>query len=183
MTHLQRYAEAALPDGYRIAGVQLRPLSIGHILLLTRLGNPWFVRGRKASAADLAVAVAVCSQCWRANLVALHGWRFRARLRWLAIRLMLDSRAGATWRAYLAMSLRAPTVWQKSGTLGQRPLAAPYWLQILMTLQSDIGYSEDVALDLPASQAQWLAIAAWEKGGGTEMASEHEAEVMEHLRN
>jgi hypothetical protein len=56
------YVKAAIPDRYIIFGVTLRPLSLGHIVLMKRLGCGFAEdeEETKISIMDLLIAVAIC---------------------------------------------------------------------------------------------------------------------------
>lgn len=78
------YANALFPDRRWSCGVELLPMSLGHALLLQRIGNP-FAEQRPDFAdgaivyADILVSVGVCSRPWR----RAHRW--------------VNSRSGAFW--------------------------------------------------------------------------------------
>ena len=65
------YSQAIFPDRYRACGVRLRPLTLGHALLLDRLGNPFGSHrlldpdSPKPTFADLLLAAFVVSRPWR----------------------------------------------------------------------------------------------------------------------
>jgi hypothetical protein len=59
-----KYVKAAIPDRYTIFGVVLRPLSLGHLLLMKRHGCG-FAEDKETNAItviDLLIAVAICSR-------------------------------------------------------------------------------------------------------------------------
>lgn len=64
------YYKAAIPDPCRLLGLKLRPLSLGHLLLLRRVGSA-FVTGGRPGYDDLALSVFICSQTYEEGCAAL----------------------------------------------------------------------------------------------------------------
>lgn len=58
----EQYVKSAIPDRYRIFGVTLRPLSLGHVLLMKRHGCAFAEDDTTSSVnvMDLLIAVAIC---------------------------------------------------------------------------------------------------------------------------
>ena len=80
------YYQAAVPDGWQILGVKLRPLSLGHLILLKRYGSA-FVVGGIPTEADLVLTYRVCyfelvliDLCVSNNLVGLNTFSCAGRL-------------------------------------------------------------------------------------------------------
>lgn len=55
------YYEAAIPEPRTILGLNLRPLSLGHVELLHRIKSPFLTEGARITYADVATAVLICS--------------------------------------------------------------------------------------------------------------------------
>jgi hypothetical protein len=66
----ESYWSAVVPEPVRILGLELKPFSAGHILLLHRTGNVFAVGG-ELSEEHLASAVFLCAQDFRAGLASL----------------------------------------------------------------------------------------------------------------
>lgn len=64
---------AAVPDAWEVLGIRLRPFSLGHIILLHRIGSP-FLGGQSTRAAfdDLALAVLLCSESYNNGAAILN---------------------------------------------------------------------------------------------------------------
>ena len=57
------FYQAAVPDGWQILGVRLKPLSLGHLILLHRYESA-FVVGGIPTEADLVLSVLICSRTY-----------------------------------------------------------------------------------------------------------------------
>lgn len=71
---IAKHLAAALPEKWVILGLRLRPLSIGHLILLNRLESPFLVESAPGtvSIGDLAVACLICSKTWEENCATLE---------------------------------------------------------------------------------------------------------------
>jgi len=59
-----KFYEYAFPEPYTILGVRLRPLSIGHLILLYGSASPFLVQGETLNVGHLAFAVRLCSKTY-----------------------------------------------------------------------------------------------------------------------
>ena len=55
---------ASIPDQFRVLGFALRPLSLGHVIILHRLESP-YVTGGRPDIESLATAVFICCQTYK----------------------------------------------------------------------------------------------------------------------
>lgn len=81
------YAERYFPPKYKVCRTSLRPLTFGHVVLLTALGNrflPWVDR-EEIGDGDFAQAVFVCSRSWRMakRWLRFAPWVVKFRLGWI----------------------------------------------------------------------------------------------------
>lgn len=64
---------AAIPEQWEILGLKLRPFSLGHVILLHRIGSPFLGEESSRSAFDdLALAVLLCSETYENGLAILN---------------------------------------------------------------------------------------------------------------
>ena len=70
------YYQAAVPDGWQVLGVKLRPLSLGHLILLKRYGSA-FVVGGIPTEADLVLSVLICSRTYEDGVELVESGRFK----------------------------------------------------------------------------------------------------------
>lgn len=83
------YADTIFPDRYEACGVRLLPLTLGHAMLLDRLGSP-LAKPTPVSEADNSlftfsdalVCAFVCSRPWRVAQRQVDCWRSAMWLRW-----------------------------------------------------------------------------------------------------
>lgn len=72
MTPAESYSFALLPDPDYCCGLALRPLSIGHMLLMRRLGLSFFFEDREDQLQDLLTGVLICSGTFSEFVPALY---------------------------------------------------------------------------------------------------------------
>lgn len=164
------FAATLFADTPVIAGAWLRPLTLGHALLLTRLESPLMPGNeRDVTIADLALALEVCRRPWPACVGAMQrGRRAKAWLSWRAFRLhwlsaveVVTATTGllewlqGQWRG--PKTLQGPTEGEGSD--------APVLASLLAACMSDLNLSEAGALALPVVRAQWLLALQAERQG------------------
>jgi len=186
-SYSQRYAAVLFPDRWRILGVPLLPLTLGHALLLDRLelGSAGAPReqGRSLPATtmpdigDLLLCLWVCSRAWDRAAAHLQRRRTRCALKLWAWQMRLTSRARldagltaawAQWQAYLAAAWDAPSVWERDKSAAS---SAPLLQVLKVTLMSRLGHSAQSALDTPLTVALWDICCFWETKGHIEWVS------------
>lgn len=180
MDPLERYSQALHPDTHRVLGRRLRPLAVGHILLLTRLGNP-IITGRGVID-DVAIAVVVflCSMPYAQAKDAMQGRWLKLRLAWLALRARSDTAAVAQLACYMESGAKGPRWWTESNSSAE--VETPTWLLVQVTLQRDLGLTLSQALDTPACLAMWWCAAIWEETGRIDLISREEEEILRNLK-
>lgn len=159
--------------GHRVLGLNLRPLTVGHLRLLLELDNAWPDSPENSTFADLAAAALVCSQPHQESAKLLYGrlarlgWRFWAwrsrKANWITER--------THFAAYLESQLRRPDT-DAPGTRGERrvPLA---WRLIAM-LMSDFRYSFKDAMDVEVGFALTLWAVESDRRGVEKLANERQ---------
>jgi len=172
------YAATIWPDHWRVARCRLEPLSLGHALLLQRLGlSTLRGLGPTPGAGDLALYIAILSRPWRRAVALVDSWRGRWVLRWLALRLLHPATravASVTLERYFAAAWRGPRVWTKDNTAAKQddPLRV-----LTCTLTQRLGYTHDAALDLPLERALWEACSYLAAEGLLEFYSSDDAHL------
>jgi hypothetical protein len=170
------YFSAAVPEPHTILGLRLRPFSLGHRILLKRIGNAFLSPEGRASEApvkitydDLASAVFICAHTWKENLEALHdldgtqkfmrawqrklsgqtGWKYWLGLRAPAL-IDLPGKAKA-FSAYLADGESHPSYHFEPG--GE--MDCPIEQIVKATLLSQTSLTEDEIMDRSWSLCLW----------------------------
>jgi len=158
---VSRYATALdlVPEPKTVLGTLLRPFSLGHHLLLEKLGSPYAAQPyADADADDLALAVFVCAAPYSETLRAIFRaewtgefkrWAKSIR-RWRRPRFDHATEA-AKFAEYLTDGYARPPVWRHE-TKNAVQLSAP-WECLLKVRLVQGGFSEIEALEkyLPAA--------------------------------
>jgi len=159
------YVDAAIPEPFTILGLRLRPLSIGHLILLHKLESP-FVRDDlidSFSIGDLALGCLICSGTyadgrallddehldrklfqWGLRATNQHGWRIWCR--WLYEAIDLKTKM-SLFLDYLKYHICIPYYSVEQGK--SRAIRAPAWQVIKMVLLSQTNLTESEILDRP----------------------------------
>lgn len=158
------YVDAAVPEPFTVLGLRLRPLSIGHILLLHRLESPFVVADSPPiTIGDLAIACLICSKTFAEGVALLddeslprslhqwglyttnqHGWRRFCP--WLYRQIDLKSKMDL-FSDYLKYHFETPTYSVEDGKA--RGINAPAWQVIRVVLLSKTNLTETEIFDRP----------------------------------
>lgn len=164
------YAEVMLPPRWTIGGYRLRPMTIGHALVLDRLESRFVIHDRgEPGAGDVALLIWVCGRPWRWAWWLAGTWYFRRCLRRAAAACrMSGSQATAQAIGFLKWSFAGPEELD-SGT-GERLQSPPFAL-LKVGLMTTLGVSETEALDTPVARAVWDMAVAGERKGEVKMGT------------
>jgi hypothetical protein len=159
------YIQARWPVKWRICGTDLLPFSIGHMLLLRRVGSPFVPDASEAETIEpghLAMAVLICTRNFE------QGCRF-IDSRWVSLR----ARIWARWRRsvlvgdrldlrvdmfqrYINQAWSMPQRFSDSpDELGSSGSHIPIELEIATVLQWHCHLPENQIMDLPLGDALW----------------------------
>lgn len=100
MTPAEAYSFALLPDPDRCCGLALRPLSIGHLVLMRRLNLSFFYESREDHLQDLLAGVLICSGAFSEFVPALY------RPEGLSVVCGLQRRLSGGFRGKVSRTLR-----------------------------------------------------------------------------
>lgn len=155
-TSLERWVETVIPDDYVIMGRRLNPFSIGHAIILNRLGNAFVDNDKVPGFTDLIEAVFVCSHdhadvraALKSRWLHLKMWFWRRKAGKFHIGKAMDAFVG-----YMHSHSVVPDIKSTSDASSRVP-GGPFLLRIKILLQSELGYSESEALSKPVGQAIW----------------------------
>lgn len=187
MTNVEGYAAAHLPDTWRIMGQRLQPVTIGHGLLLQRVGSPWMpfstlpVAGSVPPLGDLLLALWILAQPWRKAVARLPQRRCRWVLKawelqavWLSEATL--TRHGDRLRAFMEASIAPPAMWSGKGSAGPRS-QAPTLATLKVQIQSSLHIGNEAALDTPIAVALWDLLTHAEGKGAIQFKSNEEMEA------
>lgn len=179
------FPESVWPDQTTVLGVQLQPLTLGHVVLLKRLGSPLAPFGSDRRSApglgDLLLAVYVCSRSYaRAARAVLRTTPWVLRWWFLKARITLLLRPSVSWeleeaiddfRRYIAQQSAPPPVWI-TGQDSDGPSDAPTELLLLRQLIQFCRHTESQAMAVPLRFALYHLASHWERLGQVEFKSE-----------
>ena len=181
MSPSDQFSRAVLPDIWEACGVRLMPLTLGHALLLGRLGSPVLPAERAEEVApiglgDVLVAAWVCSRPATVAIAGLDGRRQMLWLRWKRItRAAVISQDKLALLRYVAAAYQMPPVKALHPPEGEGR-QSPWLAILLLTLVSYCGHTVEEALDTPLATAQWMHALRMEESGILAIESlEHQA--------
>lgn len=168
------YSAAVFPDRWRCAGIPLATHTLGHALLLQRLGNPFAARPLPAGAGrlgDIAQAVLICSRPWSKarELIDTRAERWWLAWRSITIRRHGIEKSSAELSAYLTQAWPVINWWNPTESRS-RALGAEL-LHILINVQRRLGATMEGALSVPVAIAYWDAAAEAERSGAISIRS------------
>jgi hypothetical protein len=164
----EQFADAWVPEYHTILGIKLRPLSLGHLILMHRVRSA-FVCGGVPEYSDLAVSVMICSLTfeegiktlddpnihlamghWQRSVCGMRGIRYRIGLaKSKPIDLFEKSEA---FNAYLKQGWSHPDYsYDASGDT----VDIPFLQSVKVTLMRDLHFTETELLDRPWSRSLW----------------------------
>jgi hypothetical protein len=170
----------SVPDEHRQLGLKLRPLSLGHLILLNRVGSA-FVGGGRPDFSDLAISVLICSLSYRDGISILrdHSDAEKAMKKWhatitgensFAVRFcfrkarQLDLKAECeAFGNYMAEGSRMPYYSFNPGDFGD--LKCPMVQIVKVTLMRDLHIPETELMDRSWSLCLWDYITLKALGG------------------
>lgn len=94
------FYSSAVPEPRSILGLPLRPLSMGHIILLNRIKSAFVVEGAPQTYEEIAIAALICSLTYQQGITAIHDPETPKFLRWLGRKITGEKELGVMlgWR-------------------------------------------------------------------------------------
>jgi hypothetical protein len=163
---LDQYVQSSIPEPYTILGVTLRPLSLGHLILMKKYGCAWAEDSERTSVSifDLLIAIAICCRKyqefidWFANAEERNAWLNK----WFKS-IRLDCRRTENWSISNKMSLFnmyrkegivVPMYFNEDEDKSFDKESGAHWIQNVITLLVTEGrYTENEIYDIPLSKA------------------------------
>lgn len=142
---------AAIPLPVRVIGTRLKPFSLGHLLLLQRLGNAFVTAGVPFTVGDLLTGIIVCSRDYSDAIKALDSAAASWHARVLGWRVRLSGvslvECVAAFRKYIEDGSKSPSYVPPKQN-GKR-IAAPLPMLVKVYLQRHLNYTPEQALNVP----------------------------------
>lgn len=175
------FATAVFPDRYRCAGIALQPHTLGHALLLQRIGNPFAGRPHgdpvPARLGDLVQALLVCSRPHIRALRMIDTWRERAWLAWASWRVARWGLGRATDELTAYLHAAWPTInWWRPAEGRFRSSGADL-LHVLVDQQIRAGMPMQEALRVTLPVACWAAAIEAERNGAITIRGDRDEEI------
>lgn len=169
------YIKAAVPEPFRVLGENLKPFCLGHEILFQRFENKFSLESKeKPEISDLLKGVFICSQRYRKDF-SIDAFKIplRARIYSKLFGLPYLARAFALFSDYILAHSQIPEFYPKDS--GPRdPSGTPTIQAVKVSLMSNLGLSEDEALNTPFSLAFWNHLSWVEAQGGIQIIDDEE---------
>lgn len=168
MADLAKILAETGPQAPIVLGVRLVPYTVGHAIVLQRLGSP-FVMGGEINPTDLVEAVTVCSQSPLESIKSIKS-RFSGLMLWLWGKRIVKMNAlveSDKFQLWLKEQSTAPEVLMEAGSKSKTP-AMP-WPERVLVGCLNIGISADDAIKMPLGDAERLILAHAEMMGQVQL--------------
>lgn len=93
----QDFYSVAVPEQRQVLGLPLRPLSLGHIILLNRIKSAFVTEGVPQTYEEIAIAALICSLPYQKAVAAIDDPETPKFLRYLANRITGVNTLGVIW--------------------------------------------------------------------------------------
>ena len=178
------WQRALSPSRHVVLGLELQPLTLGHVRLLASLDSA-LLTDRTPSIQDLITAVLVCAQPWEeAERDMGKGWRFNLVMAfwgWKCRKIVRDgmlSHQSQLLDEYLSEALEVPAFTPK-GDAKLVDREAPWFWRLLVLLMTQFGMSKRDALNMPVVEANLLWITKGEMEDTLRIATDVEEDFWE----
>ena len=169
------FLETAVPEPMVLLGRKLKPLTIGHLLLLERFDClPTHERDQLV----LAILIASHNHDEVLPLFEDRFWDLRMRVwRWRLGKFDWMEKF-QLWDDYFQRSMATPCAISKKDSDALSNSATPFLQHLKCTLQAKLGYSPTEVLNTPYSQAIWDYYTFHEMEGSVDIADAEERKRM-----
>lgn len=158
-----------IPSVVRLAGRRLGPLTLGHMVLLRRVGSPFHPLhegDEEPTVGQTALAWFILTRPWDEAADGINTRWGKLSISWFAIRRagrhILDADAISDW---IASEAALPPFEKAEGGTEDGERGTPHELLLAQALADQWNTAWPEVLDVPASQANWLWLARWEERG------------------
>lgn len=164
------FYSVAVPEPRRLLGLPLRPLSLGHIILLHRIQSAFVTEGVPQTYEEIAIAALICSLPYQRAVEAIHDPETPAFLRYLGNRITGVNELGVIWGWKKPRVIDLPAVCKAFSDYLQAHTKVPYYtfapgdfkevaapsVQIVkVTLLKEMNFTEAELLDRSWALCLW----------------------------
>jgi hypothetical protein len=174
------YLKAVIPRQARVLGQRLRPLTLGHVMVLTRYGSPFVTGERQPQFGDLCFAVWVCKRNWKELLRGISDLSFKKEvlfLRWFA-KLRNKGKAILVFIQYLTQAMQQPNLFFNK-VEGAKPTSMNNLHYMKMVLVSKMHKTSEEAMNTPFGEAIYDIAALGEGEGACGFVTDSDLEALE----
>lgn len=199
------FLRALHPRPCRILGIELRPFSLGHSLLLNDINSPFVAESPAPTTVhDLYIALSICAlkyETAKALADEADAWR-KLCDEWIAENIKRN--CGGTWARIWKIARGRPLPeWDISKDVhaffkyladgNARPdykaepgndmafLYSPWQLRMIVKLRREFGMSREEIMDMPLAEAWWMYLGSVEADGSIQICTEEEQEFVDEL--
>ena len=160
------YLKAVIPPQARVLGQRLNPLSLGHMMVLSRYGSPFVTGDRQPMFGDLCFAVWVCKRNWKQLLKGIADSDFMRDIRFLRLigRFRNKNKAMATLVEYLTQAMTEPSLFFNK-VEGGKPTSMNNLHYLKIVLMQKLNKTAEQAMDTPFGEAVYDLAAIGESEG------------------
>lgn len=174
------FAAAVFPNVHEVGGLRLHAMTLGHALLLKRLGSPFSPDEAKNAEHEQALMMAlVCSRTWRKASVLVNSRLVRLHLKWRLFRRLHNATFDvlAAWE-YFTESWRCPSTFRGDGVRNGGTRGTENVHILIAHQRRTYNVSLTGAMDVPVAVAIMDRLEALEENGAIRIWSqEHDEKV------
>jgi hypothetical protein len=170
------FERALSPPVTACLGFRLRPLTVGHVLLIER-ACPDMLSGKDVKPSSLFATVLICSQPWREaeKSLGMRWLRLFAFLWGYRVRKLKFADEIDRLTRYLRDSMTPPEYMVQED--GKR-MNSPWSIRLVANLMGELNMSLDAALEVPISLAHGLLIARLDAKTDIELWSDEQEQFL-----
>lgn len=190
---LDHYVKSAIPEPYTILGVRLRPFSLGSYFLMERFDVGFIDEDvdRVGGIPDLLLAIAICSRTYEEFLEFIDNEKeFNKWTKTWGKQVNKQAKTDKNFNLlykfmdfekYMKDGVRVPKYFEGDAD-GDGKSSGAHWTQcLLLTLTSELGYTQTEALNMPVSKALADYFKWAETKGMVSLMDDDELEMVEEM--
>ena len=160
------YLKAVIPPQARVLGQRLKPLSLGHMMVLTRYSSPFVTGERQPMFGDLCFVVWVCKKDWQQLMEGIASMGFKKDFRFFRFMSWFRSidKSMEMLAAYLGQATKEPSLFFNKVEGGKATsMNNLHYLKIV--LMQKLNKTAEQAMDTPFGEAVYDLAAVGEAEG------------------
>ena len=182
---MDEYLHSIIPEPVTILGQDLRPFSLGHYLLLTRLDCAFVSEDKEPLLGDLLLGLLVCGNTFEgAQELLRRGERGEDIKAWAENvgEFEADEKA-KLFAEYINAALAMPKFWVKPGeSSGGEKAGAPWPQAMRVKLISEGGFTPTAVMNQPLGQTWWDYLTLNELKGALKINDDTTSELLRRHR-